>query len=112
MNYKIRWTANAYSDFSQTVVFIKERWSKKSAEDFINRVDTVLNILAIFPQLGKIIYPPKQIRAIVISKQTTLVYRIKSDNIIIINLFDNRQDPEKLRVNEKISAYQAKISNM
>lgn len=112
MNYKIRWTVNAYSDFSQTVLFIKEEWGKKSSEDFIDRVDTVINILSIFPQLGKVIHPQKQIRALVISKQTTIVYRIKSDRIIILNLFDNRQDPDKLKVNEKISAYQAKTSNI
>ena len=106
MNYKIHWTANAYSDFSQTVLFIKERWGRETATDFINRVDTVINVISIFPQLGKIIHPPKQIRALIFSKQTTLVYRIKSDSIIILNLFDNRQDPDKLKVNEKISTYQ------
>ena len=106
MSYKIRWTVNAYSDFSQIVLYIKEKWGNKSAEDFINRIDTIANIISVFPQLGKIIHPQKQIRALVISKQTTLVYRVKSDSIILLNLFDNRQEPDKLKVNEGVSSYQ------
>lgn len=53
MSYKILWTTNAYSDFSQIVNFIKERWGRRSAEDFINRVDAVISFLGVFPQLGK-----------------------------------------------------------
>lgn len=91
---------------SQIAIFIKERWRKVSVEDFINRIDTVINFLSIFSKLGKIIHLQKQIRAFVISKQTTLIYRIKSESIIILNLFDNRQDPDKLKVNENITTYQ------
>ncbi len=104
MNYKIRWTSNFYSDFSQIVSFITERWGNKSAEDFINRVDIYINMLKLFPHLGKIIHYQRQIRALIISKQITIICRIKSDNIIILNLFDNRQDPDKFRVNKNVNA--------
>jgi plasmid stabilization system protein ParE len=107
MNYKVNWTTIAYSDFSQIVQYIRETWGKTSAEDFIKQVDSVINILSIYPQLGKIIHQQKQIRALVISKQISLIYRIKSDRIIILNLFDNRQKPDKLKVNESTSKYEA-----
>ena len=105
MNYRIRWTTEAYLDFSQIVLFIKEKWGRKSAEDFVNRVEAIINILSVFPQLGKIIHSQKQIRALVISKQTTIVYRIKSDLLVILNLFDNRQNPDKFEVNENKISY-------
>jgi len=105
MNYRIHWTTEAYLDFSQIVLFIKEKWGGKSAEDFVNRVETIINILSVFPQLGKIIHSQKQIRALVISKQTTIVYRIKSELLVILNLFDNRQNPDKFEVNENKISY-------
>ena len=106
MNYKVSWTTIACSDFSQIVQYIKETWGKTSAEDFIKQVDSVINILSIYPRLGKIIHQQKQIRALVISKQISLIYRIKSGTIIILNLFDNRQEPDKLKVNESIGKYE------
>lgn len=111
MNYRIQWTTNAYLDFSQIVNFIKESWGKRSAEDFINNVDAIMSLLIIFPQLGKILHPSKQIRALIISKQTTVVYRIKDYAIIILNFFDNRQDPDKLIVNESTSVTYGKQAN-
>jgi plasmid stabilization system protein ParE len=107
MNYKVNWSTIAYSDFSQIVRYIRETWGKTSAEDFIKQVDSVINILSIYPQLGKIIHQQKQIRALVISKQISLNYRIKSGSIIILNLFDNRHEPDKLKVNESIDKYEA-----
>ncbi len=88
--------------------FIKKRWRRRSAEDFINRVDAVISFLGVFPQLGKTIQRQKQIRALIISKQTTIINRVKSDLIIILNLFD-RQDPDKWTVNENINMSYEKV---
>lgn len=105
MKYRIRWTTEAYFDFSVITHFIKDSFGQTSADDFISKIDTVVNLLSIFPQLGKIIHTQKQVSAFVISKQTTVVYRIKLDSIIILNLFDNWQDPDMLRVNEAKTTY-------
>lgn len=100
MKFKVRWTSNAYTDFSQITEYIKDAWGKSAAENFVIQVDSVIKILSIFPYLGKTIYSQKEIRGFVFSKQTTMVYRIKSEQIIILNLFDNRKDPDKLKVND------------
>ncbi len=105
MSYKIFWTSQAYSDFFQIVRFIKEAWGKKSAEEFIIQIDEIVKILSKFPFVGKIIYLQKHIRSFVISKQTTLIYRIKDEKITILNLFDNRQSLDKLKVKENVSRY-------
>ena len=111
MNYKIFWTSKAYSDFSKIVQFISEAWGKKSAEDFISQIDLILKMLSGFPFMGEIIYLQKHIRSFVISKQTTLIYRIKDEKIVILNLFDNRQNPNRLIVNENISNYRKSTSS-
>ncbi len=105
MSYKVFWTSQAYSDFSKIVQFINETWGEKSAEDFIAQIDLIVELLSKNPFIGKVIYLKRHIRSFVISKQTSLIYRIKGEKIIILNLFDNRQSPGKLTVNEKISGY-------
>jgi plasmid stabilization system protein ParE len=105
MKYRIRWTTEAYFDFSEFTHFIKDSFGQSSANDFISKIDTVVNLLSISPRLGKIIHTQKQIRAFVISKQITMVYRIKLDNILILNLFDSRQNPDMLKVNEAKTTY-------
>jgi plasmid stabilization system protein ParE len=100
MKYKVRWTLNAYTDFSKIVQYINEKWGKNPADEFINKVDNIVWILSIFPQLGRIIYSEKQICSLVVSKQITIIYRIKSKEIHILNLFNSRQDPGKLVINE------------
>ncbi|NLT49479.1 MAG: type II toxin-antitoxin system RelE/ParE family toxin [Ignavibacteria bacterium] len=105
MNYKIKWTSTAYSDFSCIILNIKEMWGKNSAQQFINQIKTTVDLLSMFPQSGKVIFEEKQIRAFVISKQTTIIYRIKQDIVTILNLFDNRQNPDNLKVNDKQEVY-------
>ena len=109
MNYKVLWTKNAYSDFAGIVFFIKDTFGKKSAEDFVNHLDSVIKIISSFPQIGRIIHTEKQIRALLISKQVKLIYRLKSGTIIILNLFDTRQNPDKMQVKEKTIEYKINL---
>lgn len=88
MNYKIRWSSSAYTDFYNIVFYIKESWGRKPAENFISHLEMTIKTISYFPKIGFLLNPKKEIRAFVISKQTKLIYRIKSGSIIILNLFD------------------------
>lgn len=85
-----------------------EQWGKNSAMEFIRNVESATSILSIFPESGKVILKEKGIRALVFLKQVTMVYRIKFGDIVILNLFDNRQSPDKLKVNEAGVEYEVK----
>jgi len=39
-------------------------------------------------------HPEREIRGFVIVKQLTLFYKIKQDKIILLNFYDNRQNPK------------------
>ncbi|QQS36986.1 MAG: type II toxin-antitoxin system RelE/ParE family toxin [Ignavibacteriales bacterium] len=53
MKYKIRWTTEAYSDLSHIVHFIKNSFGQNSTDDFINKIDSTVNLLSLFPQRVK-----------------------------------------------------------
>ena len=54
-----------------------------------------LEILSEFPEIGSIQYPEKNIRGFSLTKQVSVFYRIDSDQIVLLDLFDNRSDPKK-----------------
>jgi addiction module RelE/StbE family toxin len=95
MAKEIIWTKNALDDLKDIVDYLKQEWSQKSAEKFIDKCFTKIKILSHYPLIG---LPSKKItnaRRILISKQQSLYYRIDEDKIFLLDFFDLRQDPEK-----------------
>ena len=95
MELKIKWTKRASSSFDKTVEFIEEEWGIRSAQKFIKKVNSLLQLLIIQPEIGKLEIKEKGIRAFVFSRQNTVFYRIREDKLILLKFFDNRQDPKK-----------------
>ena len=93
---KIRWTIRASISFYKTVGYIEKEWGEKSAGKFILKVNTFFEKLESYPEIGKIEIEEKGIRGFVISRQTTVLYRIKNETIILLKFFDNRQHPSKM----------------
>ena len=55
--------------------------------------------ISINPKQFPLIFKKKKIRKCVMTKHNTLFYRENKDNIDILRIFDNRQDPKKLKFN-------------
>lgn len=98
MALNIKWTKRASQTFHKTVLNIEEEWNEQSAKRFVNKVNDFLQLLKNQPKIGKIELREKSIRGFVISRQTTVFYRIKEDKVILLKFFNNRQNPSnKLR---------------
>jgi len=90
--YNIIWSPLAEVTYLKTLSFILEKWTIKEAEDFENKVESLLEKLKTPKQLC----PPSNIqislRRCVIAPQTSLVYQIKDNMIELVAFFDNRSD--------------------
>ena len=76
--------------------YLEEEWSIKVKEDFIKKLKKSVG------QISKQPYSCPQskktkIFKCVVSKQTSFFYRIKSEEIEIITLTDNRQNPKEIQ---------------
>ena len=98
MALKIVWSKRASLKFDQIITYLIDEWSEKSAKQFIGKVFSFLEILSEFPEIGSVENKEKNIRGFTIVKQVNLYYRIKSDKIILILFFDNRQHPKKKKL--------------
>ena len=97
MAKNIIWSPAAESDLKSVLSYLDEKWSVLVVNQFINKVDSFVSLIAEEPKLFPIINKKHNVRKCVLTKQNTLFYRENKDSIDIIRLFDTRQDPKKLK---------------
>ena len=97
MAKNIIWSPAAESDLKSVLSYLDEKWSVLVVNQFINKVDSFVSLIAEEPKLFPTINKKHNVRKCVLTKQNTLFYRENKDSIDIIRLFDTRQDPKKLK---------------
>ncbi len=71
------------------------RWSSRVNLKFLQKLKSNFDILIINPE----IFPPNKynkLRKCVVSKQTTIYYKIEKNQIVIVSVFDTRQNTTKI----------------
>jgi plasmid stabilization system protein ParE len=97
MPKEIIWSRFAEEDLIHVIDYLLIRWSKKIADDFIDLLEEFTNQISRNPKCYPIINKKKRVHKCVVTKHNSLYYH-EVDNIVeIIRLFDNRQNPKKLR---------------
>jgi len=93
---KVVVTKTALKNFQKIVDYLVDEWGETVGIQFEKRTNSFLNLLIDFPEMGSEVRSEKKIRAFQLTKQTRIYYRIKVDRILILSIFDVRQDPNKL----------------
>ncbi|MBN8701496.1 MAG: type II toxin-antitoxin system RelE/ParE family toxin [Bacteroidetes bacterium] len=86
---EVVWSKKAQQTYLKTVQYILENWTFKEAVKFEKAVFSLLNSIALNNQLC----PPSnksKHRRCVVGKQTSVVYKIKSNKISVVAFIDNR----------------------
>ncbi len=91
--YQIIWSPFAEKTYLEILTYILENWSLKEAEDFENKVESLLGRIKSHKQLCPASKIQKSLRRCVITFQTSLIYQVKNRNVIeIVAFFDNRSN--------------------
>ncbi len=95
-NYSVYWTSIAERSFEEEIEFILLKWSSSEVLAFIEITESFLPLLSANPFLGKYI-EKKDIYAFVLSKQTTVFYRVVAVELRVdlLLFFNNRQNPAR-----------------
>lgn len=94
--YKLIWSDEALSNLKNILVYLEENWTQKEIKKFAVLLDRQLIRIQNNPSLFAESSNRSQIRKSVLTKQVSIYYRISENEIHLISLFDNRQNPEKL----------------
>ncbi|NVJ48533.1 MAG: type II toxin-antitoxin system RelE/ParE family toxin [Cytophagia bacterium] len=92
---QVIWTEKATNDYLSNIEYLLRKWSQESASNFIDEVDSILELLIVNPDA----FPKTdylEIRKVVIRKQISLFYKIVDDNIYILRLWNTYQNPESI----------------
>ena len=97
MAVEIFWSKRAKKSFDNIVDFTEENWSEKSAEKFVRKTEHILMLLSQNPKIF-IEVDKKNIRKGIITKQTSVFYKIYNQHIRIVTYQDNRRNPDNLKI--------------
>lgn len=95
--YRLFWTEEALRNLDQIIEYLQQKRTQKEIDNFKNKLSAQLDIILRFPFIFPKSDKQNRLRKSVLSKQTTIYYEIKGSVIYLVYLFNNRQDPEKLK---------------
>jgi len=97
MALKVQWTKRADKKFDKIIAYLLSEWNEKVTKSFVENVYDLIEILAEYPEIGTIENEENGIRGLTIVKQVNIFYKVKDDQLLILNFFDNRKDPQEKR---------------
>jgi plasmid stabilization system protein ParE len=91
MAYSINWVPLAVDTYLEEISFIYLKWNQNEVDKFVVLVDENLKRLSVNPLIGQI---HKNVYKIVLSKQTSLFYKIIEDEkkIELVYFWNNKKD--------------------
>jgi len=95
MALNIRWTTRADIKLDQLIIYLESEWGESVVKAFMRKLYDFLEILSEFPEIGSMQYPEKRIRGFALTKQVTIFYKIDDNQIVLLDILDNRSDPKK-----------------
>lgn len=89
----IEYTETYKETLLATVGTIEASWGEIHVGQFLDKLDNLVEMIRKHPYIFQSLPLHPKYRRCVISKQTSLVYTVTDSSIILLYLFDNRQDP-------------------
>lgn len=97
MAYEIRWSEEAVNNLAEILDYLEHKWTEKEVQKFKSKLNHQLDLISqspfIFPSAN---FNP-EMRKAVLSKQTTIFYKVIDATIFLAYIHVNMKDIERLR---------------
>ena len=94
---KVRFSELAKNQLDELFDFLELKWPLEVKLKFIDKLDYAMKIISTFPVAFPISKARPGLHKYIITPHNTIFYRVKPNIIEIVMIFDNRQNPEKLK---------------
>jgi plasmid stabilization system protein ParE len=99
MSRALRWTSESRRTFNQNLKYLAEEWDNQVINNFLDRVEEVLEKIKSNPELYALHRPMDKVYKCVVHKRIILYYKIVDDGRIdLLTFWNTYQDPDKLKV--------------
>lgn len=95
MALKVLLTEIAQASIDEKFEYLKSEFGENTARSFLKQMFKFIDLVSYFPEIGKIEVFDKDIRSFRLNKQSTVFYSLEKNKVYILDLFDNRQAPDK-----------------
>jgi plasmid stabilization system protein ParE len=97
MDYKLRWSDESVRNLGEILDYLRIHWTEKEVASFSEKLSHQLNLILKNPNMFPIsAYAPK-LRKAVLSKQTTIFYKIVENTVYLAYLHLIRKDIHRIK---------------
>ena len=96
MDYKLRWSDESIKNLEDILDDIKFKWSDKEVNNFKRKLNHLLDLIIQNPYIFPASTIKKSLRKAVLSKQTTIFYKVNENVVYITYLHINKKDINKI----------------
>lgn len=96
----VRWTPKAIATYIEVLEYLRENWTAREEQRWVDDVDDTIRYIALFPR-GFRSAGHARLREAPVKPYNILLYRIDRKAIVIIGLFDMRRHPKALKALKK-----------
>ena len=95
----LRWTSESKRTFNQNLEYLSKEWDNSVINNFLDRVESVLEQIMRNPELFPQYRPKDNIRKCVVNKRIILFYKIVDEaHIDLVTFWNTYQNPDKLNL--------------
>ena len=92
MAYRIRYSLRARQEMLELLEYISSEYGRKKAEEIYDKIEKILIEISKMPEMCRVSQKQKDLRQCVLSKQTSIYYRIRDNCIEVVSFRPNRKD--------------------
>ncbi len=96
--YRIDWSEEAIKNLDSIIYYLSGKWTIREISNFYKLLDKKLVIISKNPDIFSNSGLKSNVKRCVLSKQTSIYFEVKDDNIVILTLFDNRKNPKSIKI--------------
>jgi len=97
MDCKLIWTEEAISNLEDILDYLTKEWTQREVNNFKKKIGRQLDLIILNPfMFPKSDYNPR-LRKAVLSRQTTIFYEIRKNDIYLAYIFTNKMNIEKIK---------------
>jgi len=94
----LKWTDRAIEEYDKLLEYLYSEWGEEITLRVALEVEKAISRIQNSPEYFPVVQKKRNIRRCVMSPQTSIFFKVKKDYIEVSVLFDNRQNPRKLKL--------------
>jgi len=97
MDFKFVWSQEAINNLEEILDYLILNWTQKEVIRFKKKLSKQIDLIIQFPKMFPVSVYNTEMRKAVLSKQTTLFYKIRGNEIYLVYIFVNTRDIRKIK---------------